>query len=84
MQRGIQLEGRRPRRLVATRDINHIETFVPVAGEAAGRGCVIGSPFTVRFLEPHRGAVCLRRRGAIPVSESAILRALPKGRLVEW
>jgi hypothetical protein len=31
-----QLEGRRPRRLAATRDIDHIETFVPAAGEAAG------------------------------------------------
>ena len=26
----------KPRRLVATRDINHIETFVPAAGGAAG------------------------------------------------
>ncbi len=31
-----QLEGRRPRRLAATRDINHIETFIPAAGGAAG------------------------------------------------
>jgi len=30
------LEGRRPRRLATTRDINHVEAFVPAAGEAAG------------------------------------------------
>ena len=34
--RACGLEGRRPRRLAATLDINHIETFVPAAGEAAG------------------------------------------------
>ena len=34
--RGSSLEGRRPRRLATTRDINHIETFVPAAGGAAG------------------------------------------------
>ena len=34
--RHLFLEGRRPRRLVTTHDINHIETFVPAAGEAAG------------------------------------------------
>ena len=28
------LEGRRPRRLATTRDINHVEAFVPAAGEA--------------------------------------------------
>jgi hypothetical protein len=34
--RRTSLEGRRPRRLAATRDINYIETFVPAAG-GAGR-----------------------------------------------
>ena len=32
----LYLEGRRPRRLVATRDIKRIGTFVPVGTEAAG------------------------------------------------
>ena len=34
--RRLYLEGRRPRRLVATGNIKRIATFVPAAGEAAG------------------------------------------------
>ena len=34
--RDLHLEGRRLRRLAATRDINHVEAFVPAAGGAAG------------------------------------------------
>ena len=50
-----RLEGRRPRRLAATRDINHIETFVPAAGSPpARRGGAPPIEFHVTLLEGHR------------------------------
>ena len=55
--RDLHLEGRRPRRLAATRDINHVEAFVPSGTEA-------GAPpieFHVTFVPVAGGASPARR-----------------------